>query len=348
MDKKTLPPAVNYVLVAILLSHSSWVSQAAFTDGSTMLYKDKKISFLGDYHKIGTKESTKAQTLRFFDILQTLAQASPIHIFLEQAAHYVNSTESLCLLKGLVSEANPRGLSLEDTEVRRRSITAEHILKNEYPKYFLKEEDYCFNDSLALGELSFQSIDDEYHELINSAELFKKQNPTLNFRRYDQKLDSAKDEYDDFLKMRSLLAIKPGDLVLNQARILWGSNQRARIEMARLTDRAFCELVELYLFKRIYEYPGKHIALVIGGSHITCINTMLREQGAETSLEYYCGKDKDDKPIFLSDNQMHALLTGYSLVYIVKEQLINGYIRFCLFISSVESCFRSPEEPPHQ
>jgi len=304
------------------LGNPSWVSYAALTEGVHVRYADnKRITLLGDYHTAGTDSENQKQTESFFELLAQFAQHNPLHVFLEQAGDLVQSSCALRVLKEQVQKANSQGLTIEDTELRRRSITANHVLRHGLSAS--RRDIKFFNDSLSLSKISFGHIDEEFGELVDSAKAFKEQNQNLNFANYNWKLPLAINNYKDFCTLRSSLGIVPEDRVWDV--ICTGKiSPDQRFEMTERIGDAMSQLIELYLFKRIYEYPGTYIAVVVGASHVQNIEQLLYDQGATISFSCYCKYSKNEEPIILSSKQIQSLVEASPCVLMVKKLLPNG------------------------
>ncbi len=320
--------------------------EATTVEGDHLVLDDKHVYLFGDHHihtplfggdyrKTGIFPVVEQQVDDFVDALEETAslRSEPLHVLWEKASYYSRSaTIHKDMMDNVDVEVAKRNLDVifEDTEIRKVGISARHILGDEMPINYLEDgwRSVCYyEEAPPLSELTFTHMIDAYKACKSALSEFREAEVDDSLGMFDAELMFASSAYERFKQLLDENSISPDTNLSEFAVGCLKSCSKLHNELAEHSVEMFGRLYSAYFCQRIFQYKGKHVAIIAGSGHLKAVRNMLWHQGAKTKVHYRnasVGQDhKSLRP--LTKAQLLAILKGVSFWYTFsafKENMI--------------------------
>lgn len=321
--------------------------EATTVEGDHLVIDDKHVYLFGDHHthtplfggdyrKTGIFPVVEQQVDDFVDVLEETAslRSEPLHVLWEKASYYSRSaTKHKDMMDNVDVEVAKRNLNVvfEDAEIRKVGNSAKHILGADMPINYL-EDDWrsvrYYEEAPPLSELTFNQLIDAYEACKSALSEFRKTHGNDDFLgMFDAELIFASTACERFKQLLAENSISPDTNLSEFAVGCLKQRSKLHNELAEYCKEMFGRLYSAYFCQRIFEYKGKHVAIIAGSGHLKAVRNMLWHRGAKIKVHYpdvSVGRDYKSLRL-LTKAQLRAILKGVSFCYTIsafKENMI--------------------------
>lgn len=317
----------------------------------------KTVYLFGDHHKAGKEVELDKQVDNFLEAVEETSsyRNTPLHVLVEKG-RYPNSYKHM--LYGLEPEVHNKkltGITVEDAEIRKTSITAHDILTDLYPFIEVDESTKVFENGPLVVSLTFNDIIESYNFWLSYAENFRVQHVHSNkeldeklFRTFDQVISHAKFYFYCFEEHMKKRNIGPSTNIGKYALKYYNNHKTFDSLLSETNDEIFFHLFDVYLFIRIYNHQSDHIAVVAGGLHACPVLSMLRDIGAVKKIDWQINShNRHYSDIrLMSKYELSGTLKGAFLTHSLYNVFLITFIYTTAYVSRFLSFFNPNKLTP--